>query len=212
MSGPYGPNDPNGQWAQGQQPGGGDPDQTGGQHWGPQYGQQPPPGQPWGMPAPGQPPYPGQQSPGQQPQWGPPPQPQWGQQPGQQAPWGQPQQWGPPPGQQPWGPPPTSKNTKLPWIIAGAAALIVVVGVVVTLAFTVFRTDTLDQQAAEAGVERIVTDSYGAEDVSGVSCPSGQEVKKGNSFTCDLVVDGQDMQVTLTFTDDNGTYEVSRPS
>ncbi|MFC0452093.1 DUF4333 domain-containing protein [Rhodococcus jostii] len=231
MSGPYGPNDPNGQWAQGQQPGQGNPDQTGGQYGAPQYGQQPP-AQPWGQPGPGQPQQPGQpqwgqhpQQPGQ-PQWGQQPQPgqlgqpgpgQWGQQPqpgqpqwGQQP--GQPQQWGPAPGQQQWGQPPSSGKSKLPLIIGGVVALLVIVGIALVLAFTVFGTDTLDQKAAEDGVERIVTDSYGAENVSGVTCPADQEVKKGNSFTCSLTVDGEKKQVTLTFTDDKGTYEVSRPS
>ncbi|QHE69358.1 hypothetical protein GFS60_02923 [Rhodococcus sp. WAY2] len=100
----------------------------------------------------------------------------------------------------------------MPWIIGGVVALLVVVGVALALAFTVFGTDTLDQKAAEEGVERIVTESYGAENVSGVSCPADQEVKEGNSFECTLTVDGEKKQVTLTFTDDKGTYEVSRPS
>ncbi|MFZ2177191.1 MAG: DUF4333 domain-containing protein [Rhodococcus sp. (in: high G+C Gram-positive bacteria)] len=213
MSGPYGPNDPNSQWAPGQQqPGQGDPGQGGGQYGAPQYGQQPP-SQPWGQQPPSQPwgqqPGPPQQW-GQQPPaqpWGQPQQPQWGQQPGP------PQQWGPAPGQQQWGQPPgPSGKSKLPWIIGGAVVVLVIAAVAVVLAFTVFGTDTLDQKAAEQGVERIVTDSYGAENVSDVSCPSGEEVKKGNSFTCDLTVDGEKKQVTLTFTDDEGTYEVSRPS
>ena len=34
----------------------------------------------------------------------------------------------------------------------------------------------------------------------------------GTAFTCTLTVEGQPQQVTVTFTDDAGTYEVSRPT
>ena len=79
------------------------------------------------------------------------------------------------------------------------------------LASGLFSSKTLDQTAAEDGVEQIVTESYGARSVSGVSCPSGQQVKKGDSFECSLTVDGTAKKVTVTFTDDDGTYEVGRP-
>ena len=61
-------------------------------------------------------------------------------------------------------------------------------------------------------MSEVVTESYGAEDVPVSRAPTGQEVEAGNSFTCSLTVDGQKRSVTLTFTDDTGTYEVSRPS
>jgi hypothetical protein len=97
-------------------------------------------------------------------------------------------------------------------IIGGVVALLVIVGIALVLAFTVFGTDTLDQKATEDGVERIVTDSYGAENVSGVTCPSGQEVKAGTSFQCDLKIDGEATKVTVLVKDDNGLYEVNPPS
>ncbi|KZF13035.1 hypothetical protein A2J03_15645 [Rhodococcus sp. EPR-157] len=86
-------------------------------------------------------------------------------------------------------------------------AVIVIVGLV--LAFG--GSKNLDRAAAESGVEEIVTGTYGASSVSDVSCPDGEKIEEGASFECTLQVDGFDRTVTLTFTDDNGTYEVSRP-
>ncbi|PTR27538.1 uncharacterized protein DUF4333 [Rhodococcus sp. OK519] len=162
------------------------------QGW-PQHNQgQPNPGQQWGAPAPGQPQmfpgYPQQPQPyGGQPinQWAP-------QQPGQ-----------PVPGQ--------GRNKTMLWVGIGIAA-VVVVGLVAWLLSALLGGKTLDQEAAQRGVEQIVTDSYGARSVTGVSCPSGQKVEKGTSFECALTVDGSQKTVKLTFTDDEGTYEVSRPS
>ncbi|MFD4367489.1 DUF4333 domain-containing protein [Rhodococcus sp. NPDC058521] len=222
MSGPYGPNDPNGQWAQGQ----GNPDPNGG-YGAPQVGPQGQPGQqygqqPWGQ-QPGQQPQPGSQPQPGLPQWGQAVPPQWaGQQ--QQPQWagqpqpGQPQpgqqQWGQQPGQPQWGPPGQGQTgkSKAP-IFIGIGVIVLIIAVVGAIfAARALGSDTLDQTAAQEGVTTIVTESYGAEDVEGVSCPADQEVKKGNSFDCDLTVDGEQKSVTLTFTDDEGTYEVSRPS
>ncbi len=43
--------------------------------------------------------------------------------------------------------------------------------------------------------------------MSDVKCPSGQRVKKGESFTCSVNLGGQDQKVTVTFIDDDGKYE-----
>lgn len=220
MSGPYGPNDPNGQWA----PGPGNPDPNGG-NGAPQFGQSgQPPAQ--GQPQFGQPP----QWAGQPPQWAGQPQqpqpqqaqpqqaqPQWAQQPGQNPDqqWGE-QQWGQQPGQPQWGQQPgqaPAKKSKAPLFIGlGVFVLLVVVAGAVVAGLALRPPNTLDQAAAQAGVEKIVTQSYGAEQVEGVSCPAGQEVQEGGSFECDLTVDGTMKKVTVTFTDDEGTYEVSRPT
>ncbi len=185
------------------------------QPWGPPP-QQPSGPQGWGPPAGQQPGWGGAQQPGPAapPGWGPPPAAQqWGQpapQPGSPQP-GQP--WGPPSaGAQPWGqptPPPT--KSKLPLLIGAVVALVIVVGAVIAIA-TLGAKTTLDAAAAEAGVVKVLTESYGAAEVGDVSCPTGQEVAAGNSFTCTVTVDGQYRSVTLTFTDDAGTYEVSRPN
>lgn len=187
-----------------------------GQAWGqpPQGAPGSVPGRQWGAPAPGQQQWnPGQQIPGQQ-QWGAPApgQQQWS--PGNQGvPPGYPQQFGQPGNQwapQQSGPQQSGKKTML-WIGIGVGA-VVVVGVVGALVASAVGGKTLDEQAAQRGVEQIVTESYGARSVTGVSCPSGEKVEKGASFECTLTVDGSPKSVKVTFTDGEGTYEVSRPS
>ncbi|RQM32044.1 DUF4333 domain-containing protein [Rhodococcus ruber] len=212
MSGPHDPQDSDDstkQWAPSPPPSSGAeqgpaPTQAFGT---PQQGQAP--GQSWAQQGPGQP----QQG---QPQWGQPQQgqPQQGQP--QQGQWGQ-QQPGQPQGQQ-WtganqwnaGAPQTKSKTGL--IVGLAVAALVLIGAIIGAVLLFGGTDTLDPEAAQAGVEKVLTESYGATDVSDVQCPDGEEVKAGNSFECTLTVDGQFRTVTLTFTDDEGTYEVSRPN
>ncbi|MBF4479508.1 protein of unknown function [Rhodococcus rhodochrous J3] len=187
------------------------------QGWGPAP-QHPAPG--WGQQAPGQ------QVPGQAPGWG--------QQPGAQ-PWGapgqQPAQPGPgwggqqPAGTQPWGAPantwqqpgtpqqngPHAGKSKLPWILGGVG-LVVVLAIVGILTATMFGGKVLDTESTQAGIAKVLTESYGAGQVGDVQCPSDQKVEAGHSFTCAVTVDGQFREVTVTVTDDNGTYEVGRPN
>ncbi|KOS53223.1 DUF4333 domain-containing protein [Rhodococcus rhodochrous] len=204
MSGPHDPQDSDDstkQWAPSPPPSSGAeqgpaPTQAFGT---PQQGQAP--GQSWAQQGPGQTPQPGQQW--GQPQQGQPQQGQWGQQPGQQ--------WGAT-GANQWnaGAPQTKSKTGL--IVGLAVAALVLIGAIIGAVLLLGGTDTLDPEAAQAGVEKVLTESYGATDVSDVRCPDGEEVKAGNSFECTLTVDGQFRTVTLTFTDDEGTYEVSRPN
>lgn len=194
------------QW--GQQPG------QAQQQWGqqPQAGQAQP-GQQWGQGAAGQQQWgqAGQQQPGQ---WGQSQpgqaQQQWGQQPQGGQPWGQAQ-----PGQQ-WGQPaagPQQPKSKKPLFIGlGALAVVVILGIIGVVVATSLGSKTLDSAAAEAGVAKVLTQSYGATQVDDVACPDGQKVESGTSFDCTVTVDGQHRSVTLTFTDDKGTYEVSRPN
>ncbi|SNY79366.1 protein of unknown function [Nocardia amikacinitolerans] len=239
MSGPYGPNDPGEgrndptqQWGGQQAPGGAGPTQHWGgqqtpsqaqptQHWG---GDQNQPQQQWGQ-TPGQP----------QQQWGQPQQPQqpqqqWGQTPGQpQQQWGQPQQqdwgqqqqpqqqWGQQPQQQ-WSqgqqqPPQSGGGGGKKGLIIGLAALgVLVIGAVVALVLVLTSTDKLDQAAVQDGVKKVLTDSYGIQDVTDVSCPSGQKVEVDASFQCTLKVSGEQKTVNIKITKDDGTYEVGRPS
>ena len=79
-----------------------------------------------------------------------------------------------------------------------------------------FVTTKLDVGAAQSGVEQILTDEangYGAKNVKDVKCNNGESptVKKGDTFNCEVSIDGTKRQVTVTFQDDNGTYEVGRP-
>ncbi|WP_067470721.1 DUF4333 domain-containing protein [Nocardia amamiensis] len=229
MSGPYGPNepgegrnDPTQQWGGQQAPGGAGPTQQWAgqpqtpasaqptQHWGEQQPQQQwgQPQQQWGQ-QPQQPQQPqwGQQPAQGQPQWGQPQQQDWGQQ-GQQQ-WGQPQQqWGAPPQQ-----PPPQQGGKGKGLVIGLSLLgVVVVGAIVALVLLLTAKDQLDQAAVQDGVKKVLSDSYGIQDVSDVACPSGQEVKVDATFSCDVKVSGEAKKVTIKITKDDGTYEVGRPS
>ncbi|MFC8046003.1 DUF4333 domain-containing protein [Nocardia sp. NPDC057353] len=224
MSGPYGPsgpdqgrNDPTQQWG-GQQPvSGAQPTQQ----WTGQPPSQAQPTQQWGGGDPSQQ-QPQQQWGQSQPQWGQQPQqsqPQWGQQPQPQAQpqqqWGQPQQpqqqWGQP--QQQWGQPPQQQGGKNKGLLIGLiVGGLVVVGLIAALVLAVTATDKLDQAAVQDGVEKVLGDSYGIQDIGTVSCPSGQEVKVDATFTCTVDVSGESKVVTVKITSEDGTYEVGRPS
>ncbi|AMY25296.1 DUF4333 domain-containing protein [Rhodococcoides fascians] len=155
-----------------------------GQYGAGQYGQQPPfaGGQNPNQQYPGQQ-YPGQQYPGQYP----------GQFPGQQP-----------------GPGRSGAQSKKPLIIAGSVIAVVAV-VAAVLYFAFGRTTTLDTTAAQDGIRTVLTESYGATNVSGVSCPQNIEVKARTSVDCTLTVDGAFKKVTLTFLNDDADYEVSLP-
>jgi hypothetical protein len=167
-----------------------------------------------GYPQYGQPGYPQQGAYGQQPygqpQYG---QPQYGQQPyGQQ--FGQAgQQF-----DQQFGAPGAKKSNKTLLIIGGVVAA-VIVAVVAVLGFVWpgwFMTTKLDVNAAQTGVQKILTDEtngYGAKNVKDVKCNGGTDpvVKSGQTFNCDVSIDGTKRTVTVTFKDDSGTYEVGRP-
>lgn len=190
--------------------------------------------------------YPSYQQPYQQPQqyqptehqYGQPPTqdytqqayPQYGQQPGQYG--QQPGQYGQQPGQygqQPgqYGQYPQFGSTESP---EGAKRSLALVGGLIGLALAAlvafavvgfwkpgfFVTTKLDVDAAQSGVQQILTDEsngYGAKNVKDVKCNDGQSptVKKGDTFDCEVSIDGTKRQVTVTFQDNNGTYEVGRP-
>jgi len=188
MSSPYGPNDPQWQGYPGQQPYQGS------------YGQQPG----------------GEQQPG----WGGPPQrgqPQQGypgqQQPGPQQPYGAPgQQFGQQPS--PYGQPNAPKKSKTPLIAAISGVVVLIIIILLVTAFVApgfAKTKVLNASSVQDGVQKILTDTYKVTDVSKVSCPAGQEVTNGGTFTCRATIAGKDTDVKVTITDDNGTYQVGRP-
>ncbi|UXA16149.1 DUF4333 domain-containing protein [Mycobacterium sp. SMC-4] len=172
-----------------------------------QYGQ-PGYGQPYGQPAPGYGQQPGQF--GQQPG-------QFGQQPGQFG--QQPGQFG----QYPGYPSPGSDDGSKRSLAVIGTVVGVLVGVVVIAVLVMgfwrpgfFVTTKLDIAAAEQGVQQILTDEtngYGATNVNNVTCNDGVSptVRRGDTFECEVSIDGTIRQVTVTFQDDNGTYEVGRP-
>jgi nicotinamide mononucleotide (NMN) deamidase PncC len=90
-----------------------------------------------------------------------------------------------------------------------------VVVVLAVLAVTAFWkpgflvTEEFDQQALQAGVTQVLTQDYGL-GATGVSCPEGQKVEAGTTFTCSANVDGENVEVPVTVLDDQGTYQVGR--
>ena len=106
-------------------------------------------------------------------------------------------------------------------VVGGVIGLLaaIIVAVVLVLGFWkpgFFVTTKLDVNAAQTGVQQILTDEangYGAKNVKDVKCNNGQSptVKKGDTFNCEVSIDGTKRQVTVTFQDDKGTYEVGRP-
>ncbi|MGH3553917.1 MAG: DUF4333 domain-containing protein, partial [Mycobacterium sp.] len=137
-----------------------------------------------------------------------------------QYPPGQFGQYPPQPG--PYGQPPAGPGSKRSRAVIGTVIGVfaaIVLGVVLVLGFWApgfFVTTKLDVSKAQAGVQQILTDNtngYGAKNVKDVKCNSGQNptVKKGGTFDCDVSIDGTKRQVTVTFQDNKGTYEVGRP-
>ncbi|MUM18775.1 DUF4333 domain-containing protein [Mycobacterium sp. CBMA271] len=195
-----------------------------------QYGQQPGAYQQPGFPGGGfgDPSQFGQQQPGQPAQQGFGDPSQFGQQPGAYGQQGQYGQQGGYPGQygqqqgQPFpqfGAGKPQRSTKTIAIIGGIAAATLILLVVLVTAFLApgwAMTTTLDVNKAQDGVTKVLTDEtngYGAKNVKDVKCNNGQnpEVKKGATFTCDVSIDGTKREVTVTFQNDKGTYEVGRP-
>src|ERR1700712_4973756 len=174
----------------------------------------------------------------QQQQYGQPEQ-QYGAPPTAYSPMGYPGQQGQPqygqPGQDPYGQPPYGGQQFPPYGAPGTdhgskksmGTLLAVVGGLVVLVILVvavtgfwkpgfFVTTKLDVNAAQTGVAQILGDEangYGAKNVKDVTCNDGASptVKKGDTFDCEVSIDGTKRRVTVTFQDDKGTYEVGRP-
>ena len=174
--------------------------------------------------------YPPPEQYGQQPaQYGQPT--QYGQYPQPTGQYGQPSQYGQYPqqpgqyGQYPqqpgqYGQPaPDGKRASGVIGLVTAAFLGIVVLVVLVLGFWkpgFFVTTKLDISKAQEGVQQILADQtngYGAKNVKDVKCNDGQNpvVKQGETFNCEVSIDGTKRQVTVTFRDNTGTYEVGRP-
>ena len=169
-----------------------------------QYGQPAQYGQPGAYGQPGQYGQPGAYGqPGQPPQYGQPG--QYGQYPQAPGQYGQPA---------PAGKRPNALITGVAAVFLGIVALAVLV-----LGFWkpgFFVTTKLDVNKAQEGVQQILADQtngYGAKNVKDVRCNNGQSpvVKQGDTFNCEVSIDGTKRQVTVTFQDNSGTYEVGRP-
>ena len=99
-------------------------------------------------------------------------------------------------------------------LLIGVGAVVLIAAILLFTAFVIpgWAPKTISQDAVQDGVRQVLTEDYQASDVSAVSCPSGQLVEEGSSFDCTATVGGQEQTVTVTFLDDDGTYEVSRPT
>lgn len=154
----------------------------------------------------------------------------YGQQPYGQPQYGQPGQFGAPgqygqPGygqefdQQFTAPGGGKKSQKLLLAIGGGvlALIVIVVGVLGFVWPGWFVTTKLDVNAAQQGVQKILSDEtsgYGVKNIKDVKCNDGvdPEVKADASFNCAVNIDGTQRTVKVTFKGDSGTYEVARPS
>jgi hypothetical protein len=97
-------------------------------------------------------------------------------------------------------------------LVAGAAVLVVVLAALGVTAFWrpgFLVREEFDRQALQAGVTQVLTHDYGL-GATGVSCPEGQKVERGATFTCSATVDGENVEVPVTVLDDQGTYQVGR--
>lgn len=168
------------------------------------YGQPPPyVQQPYAQPGYGQPGY-GQAGYSQQPYA----QPGYGQAGYGQAGYSQPGysqgQFGGVPGQ-------PKRSAAVRWAGLGVLLLVLVVAVLGFVVPGFFKTTVFEQNALQNGVKGILTNSYNLTGVDSVSCPADQQVKSGARFTCQASIAGKEKPVTVTVTDDQGTYQVARP-
>jgi hypothetical protein len=184
----YGAPDYSGQAGYGQQPGYGQPQTSG-------YGQPP------SYAAPAAPAY------QQQPSYGAPAQQGYAQQ-GYGA-----QPYGVAPGVAP-----AKKGGKGPLIGIIAALVVLIIAAVVLFwvpGVLTNKTKSFDASQVQQGVTKILTtappNGYGLSGIAGVSCPSGQKVTAGSTFTCSLTQDGAAKTVTITVVDSSGTYTVGVP-
>ncbi|MCM3845035.1 DUF4333 domain-containing protein [Pseudonocardia sp. DR1-2] len=69
--------------------------------------------------------------------------------------------------------------------------------------------DRLDRTALQAGVNQVLTQDYGLQ-VGAIACPEDVEVSAGTQFTCQAVVDGEQVEVPVVVTSDQGDYQVGR--
>lgn len=112
---------------------------------------------------------------------------------------------------------PAGRNRRTLLIAAAGAAVVVAVVLITGLWVPgYFNTDTLDVQAANAGVQQVLTDpatGYGLPKVSDVACNHGQNptITDGGTFTCTVTIGGSQRQVSVRFVGKDGTYAVGRP-
>lgn len=162
--------------------------------------------------------------------------PQWGPAPGQQQ-WQQPpQQWHPYPSPAPGAPaapqppayggfqsgsyggfgaftPATPQRSRGRIVIAGITAMVLIAagGAAAWQFGLIHFSDVLDEKALETGVKQVLTNNYGEADVTGVDCPSGQQVTPGHRFSCTVEIDGKTKEVAIRVLNGKPEFEVGAP-
>jgi len=82
--------------------------------------------------------------------------------------------------------------------VAGVG-LLFVVAIVLVLGFVVpgwFRATVFDENAVAGGVEQVLTEQGLA--VEAVSCPPDMTVEVDNTFSCQVTVEGEQREVSIT--------------
>ncbi|ANY09128.1 DUF4333 domain-containing protein [Pseudonocardia sp. HH130630-07] len=117
-------------------------------------------------------------------------------------------------GDEPWAPRqavrrPPSAGKK--WgVIGGVVALLVALGLVAALVWPGWLLPSyFDQTALQTGVGQVLSEDYGLE-VGAVQCPDDVVVSTGTTFSCQAVVDGEQVEVPGVVTSDDGDYQVNR--
>lgn len=106
------------------------------------------------------------------------------------------------------------RDSRRPLLIGGAG--LVLIAVVVAFGGLVwpgwFTVKVFDQAKLQAGVTQILTNDYRVQGLAAVSCPAGQAVTAGSTFSCDATIAGSHKQVSITVKDSDGVYEVAKPA
>jgi hypothetical protein len=126
-------------------------------------------------------------------------------QPGQQYGAQQPGYGQPGYGQPGWAAPPQKKGGRgALWAILGVLGVIVIGGGVV-LALTVFSRKVFDADAMNRDIAAQYKDKFGPR--IEVTCPTGQEVKSGATFTCSIRDESTRIEVRVTSNDGDYTWK-----
>lgn len=96
-----------------------------------------------------------------------------------------------------------------PWFRVRACAVLVVVAVLVLAGCS---GDDYDVATAEREIGRFVDRTYEGIETGEVTCPDDVDAKKGTKFDCTAEVEGQDLRIAVTMTDDDGnaTFEATQ--
>ncbi|MBC3192049.1 DUF4333 domain-containing protein [Pseudonocardia sp. C8] len=115
-------------------------------------------------------------------------------------------------GEEPWAP---QEDAAKPsgikkWGLVGGGALLAVILAVTAFLWPAWAVSRhLDQTALQTGVHQVLTRDYGLQ-VGAVQCPDDVTVAAGTTFSCQAVVDGEQVEVPGVVTSDEGDYQIKR--